>query len=63
MSFDNQMIDRRVTNRDRRLFGDRRSVVLPNLSDDSRRITMTDRRYRGVDRRMQERVSSLKSLN
>ena len=63
MSYASKIVDRRVSMRDRRLYGDRRSVVLPNLSDDSRRTTMADRRGRAVDRRMQERVSTLRSLN
>ena len=63
MSYANDIVDRRASTRDRRLFGDRRSIILPNLSDESRRITVTDRRSRFVDRRMQHRVSTLRSLN
>ena len=55
MSYANDMVDRRVFTRDRRLFGDRRSMILPNLSDASRRITVSDRRSRFVDRRIQQR--------
>jgi hypothetical protein len=51
LSYANDMVDRRAFTRDRRLFGDRRSIILPNLSDESRRITVTDRRSRFVDRR------------
>lgn len=58
LSYTNDMVDRRASTRDRRFFGDRRSSILPNLSDESRRITVTDRRSRFVDRRMQRRVST-----
>lgn len=57
LSYASDMLDRRASTRDQRLPGDRRSVVLPNLSDKSRRITVTDRRSRFVDRRMQQRGS------
>jgi hypothetical protein len=63
MPYANDMLDRRASTRDRRLFGDRRSMVLPNLSDKSRRIIMTDRRNRFVDRRMQQHLSTQRSLN
>jgi len=55
LSYVNDMIDRRASSRDRRLFGDRRSIILPNLSDASRRITVSDRRSRFVDWRIQQR--------
>ena len=63
MSYANDMLDRRASRRDRRLSGDRRSSVLPNLSDESRRITMIIRRSRFIDRRMQQHVSTQRSLN
>jgi hypothetical protein len=63
VSYASKIVDRRVSMRDRRLFEDRRSVVLPNLSDESRRTTMTDRRDRVIDRRLHERVPTLRSLN
>jgi len=56
LSYANDIVNRRIYTRDRRLFGDRRSIVLPNLSDKSRRITVKDRRNRFVDRRMQQQV-------
>ncbi len=56
MSYTNDMVDRRAFTRDRRHFEDRRSIILPNLSDESRRITVIDRRSRFGDRRMQQRV-------
>ena len=56
MSYANNMVDRRAFTRDRCLFGDRRSIILPNLSDESRRITVIDRRSRFGDRRMQQRI-------
>ena len=52
------IIDRRTSTRDQRVSGDRRSSVLPNLSNQSRRTTVTDRRSRFVDRRMQQRMST-----
>lgn len=58
LPYSNDGVDRRASTRDRRFFGDRRSSILPNLTDDSRRITITDRRSRYVDRRMQERVTT-----
>jgi hypothetical protein len=62
LSYAKDMVDRRASTRDQRLFGDRRSVVLPNLSDKSRRISVTDRRNRFVDRRKQQTRSALRSL-
>jgi len=62
LSYAKDMVDRRASTRDQRLFGDRRSVVLPNLSDKSRRIFVADRRSRFVDRRKQQTRSTLKSL-
>ena len=56
MSYASNMVDRRTSTRDQRLPGDRRSGVLPNLSNQSRRITVTDRRSRFVDRRLQQRL-------
>ena len=56
LSYANDMVDQRTSTRDRRLFGDRRSIVLPNLSNESRRIVVTDRRSSFVDRRTQQRV-------
>jgi len=56
LSYANDMVDRRASTRDRRFFGDRRSIILPNLSDESRRITVIDRRSRFGDRRMQQRI-------
>jgi len=56
LSYANDIVNRRASTRDRRFFGDRRSMVLPNLSDDSRRIIVIDRRSRFVERRMQQRL-------
>ena len=58
LPYANDGVDRRASTRDRRFFGDRRSSILPNLTDESRRVTVTDRRSRYVDRRMQQRVSA-----
>jgi len=57
LSYANDMLDRRASRRDRRLSGDRRSSVLPNLSDESRRIIVINRRRRFVGRRIHQHVS------
>jgi hypothetical protein len=57
LSYANDMVDRRASTHDRRLYEDRRSIVLPNLSDKLRRITVKDRRRRFVGRRMYQHVS------
>ena len=57
LSYANHMVDRRASTHDRRHYVDRRSIVLPNLSDKSRRIIVKDRRRRFVGRRMYKHVS------
>ncbi|MDJ0779228.1 MAG: hypothetical protein QNJ85_15265 [Gammaproteobacteria bacterium] len=52
-------VDRRAAKRDRRLFGDRRSSVLPNLTDHSRRIAIQDRRSGVEDRRVRSQVTAM----
>ncbi len=59
MSQATAQVDRRVAKRDRRLFGDRRSSVLPNLTDHSRRIAMKDRRSGVEDRRVRSQVTTM----
>ena len=49
--------DLRVSRRDRRLFGDRRSSVVPNITNYSRRIAIKDRRIGVADRRIHNHVS------
>jgi len=56
--YTNDMVDRRASTYDRRLYGDRRSIDLPDLSDNSRRIIVKDRRRRFVGRRIKQYVSS-----
>ena len=50
-------VDRRIARRDRRLFGDRRSNVLPNITEFSRRVAIKDRRGGAEDRRVRDRAA------
>ena len=61
MSRANTLVERRLARRDRRLHGDRRSNVLPNLTDHSRRVAIRDRRS-GSDRRAQVRATATPHL-
>ena len=49
--------DRRESRRDRRFVSDRRSSVLPNLTDNLRRIAVRDRRCGITDRRVQNQAT------